>query len=51
MCRLDEAGQVCLSCFRAIDDIVGWSSYSEEQKQRAIERAAARQRDAISSGA
>lgn len=32
VCKLDPATQVCIGCYRTIDEIAGWISYSDEQR-------------------
>lgn len=32
ICRLDPATQVCLGCYRTIEEIAGWMTYSVDQK-------------------
>ena len=32
VCRLDPMTQACVGCYRTIEEIAGWMSYSEDQK-------------------
>jgi uncharacterized protein len=32
VCTLDSATQLCLGCFRTIDEIAGWTSFSNETR-------------------
>jgi hypothetical protein len=32
LCRLDAAGAACLSCGRTLQEIAGWSAYSEAER-------------------
>tara|TARA_B100000963_G_C22399597_1_gene568208 strand:- start:615 stop:755 length:141 start_codon:yes stop_codon:yes gene_type:complete len=32
-CQLDVDGKFCLGCFRYIDEISGWQTFSEERKK------------------
>ncbi|PCJ14783.1 MAG: DUF1289 domain-containing protein [Gammaproteobacteria bacterium] len=34
-CCLD-AHDICLGCFRHIDEITGWNSFSEQEKERVL---------------
>lgn len=36
-CKLDEE-EVCRGCFRTIDEIISWSSFSNSEKQAVIAR-------------
>lgn len=36
-CKLDE-DEVCMGCFRTIDEIISWSSSSNKEKQAIIDR-------------
>jgi predicted Fe-S protein YdhL (DUF1289 family) len=36
-CCLDD-NDVCLGCFRNIDEITGWNASSDEEKQSILER-------------
>lgn len=36
-CKLDE-NEVCMGCFRTIEEIISWSSSSNNQKQTIIDR-------------
>jgi predicted Fe-S protein YdhL (DUF1289 family) len=40
-CCLDDK-DVCLGCFRNIDEITGWSSASDHQRDKILKQAAAR---------
>jgi predicted Fe-S protein YdhL (DUF1289 family) len=41
-CRLDRSGVLCLGCFRSLDEIVNWSSYTPAQKQAVLDALPAR---------
>lgn len=43
-CCLDEA-DVCLGCFRSIEEILQWSAATEQQKQAVVERAVTRKQE------
>lgn len=45
VCRMDDAGALCVGCFRTIDEIAGWSRGSDDER-RAILAAVARRRAA-----
>ena len=32
VCTLDPATQLCIGCYRTIEEIAGWASYSDEQR-------------------
>lgn len=40
LCKLDDSGRYCTGCRRTLDEIRGWSSASDEQKQAALDRIA-----------
>ena len=43
VCRMDEATGWCAGCLRTLDEIAGWSAYSEDDK-RAVWSELARRR-------
>jgi predicted Fe-S protein YdhL (DUF1289 family) len=45
ICELDAEGLVCVGCLRTLDEIAGWTSYSEAERQRVIEDLARRRGD------
>ena len=36
VCILDPATQVCIGCWRTIDEIARWSGMDEEEKARVV---------------
>ncbi len=34
ICQLDSDGKYCTGCLRTLDEIAGWSQFSDEEKQR-----------------
>ena len=36
VCILDSATQVCIGCFRTLDEIARWSEMDEEEKARVV---------------
>lgn len=44
ICTLDESGQVCLGCFRTIDEIGHWSQMADPARARVLELALQRRR-------
>jgi iron complex transport system substrate-binding protein len=32
LCKLDPATQLCVGCYRTIEEIAGWTTYSDEQR-------------------
>jgi predicted Fe-S protein YdhL (DUF1289 family) len=42
LCRLDEATQLCVGCWRTIDEIIRWGTASAEEKRRILDAVAAR---------
>jgi predicted Fe-S protein YdhL (DUF1289 family) len=34
ICRLDEASQVCIGCYRTIQEIARWSSMGRDERAR-----------------
>jgi predicted Fe-S protein YdhL (DUF1289 family) len=45
VCRIDPDSGLCAGCLRTLDEIAGWSGYSDEQK-RAVIQALANRRQA-----
>lgn len=39
-CKLDDSRRYCTGCLRTLDEITGWSSASNVQKQAALDRIA-----------
>ena len=44
VCTLDAAGELCLGCFRTLDEIGGWAAYSDNERWNVLERLPARRR-------
>ena len=44
ICTLDEAGRVCLGCFRTLDEIGLWSQLTDNARRLVIEQCAFRRR-------
>ena len=44
VCTLDEAG-ICLGCFRTVDEICRWTSFSEPERAQVLARLALRRED------
>ena len=42
ICTLDASGELCLGCFRTLDEIGGWATYSDHERWNVVERLAAR---------
>ena len=42
VCTLDAAGDLCLGCFRTLDEIGAWSSLSDPERRHVLERLAGR---------
>ena len=36
ICILDPATQVCIGCFRTLDEIARWSGMDEDEKARVV---------------
>ena len=43
VCTLDD-DDVCVGCYRSIDEISGWSTAGDDEKRAIVDRAAARGR-------
>jgi len=43
-CCLDEC-DICLGCFRHIDEIVAWRSYSDKEREQVVAECQQRQDD------
>ncbi len=37
ICQLDDDGKLCLGCFRYLDEISGWQTFSEEKKKKILD--------------
>lgn len=37
-CTLDPNSDICLGCYRTLDEILGWSSYSAEEKSAVLDQ-------------
>jgi len=37
LCKLDH-NEICMGCYRSIDEIIGWKDCTEQQQQQIIER-------------
>ena len=44
VCTLDDAGRVCLGCFRTLDEIGMWSQLTDNARRLVVEQAAFRRR-------
>jgi len=42
MCTLDATGELCLGCFRTLDEIVAWTGLSEAERAGVLARLPAR---------
>jgi uncharacterized protein len=42
ICTLDATGELCLGCFRTLDEIVAWTQLSEAERAVVLERLPAR---------
>jgi len=49
VCKLDENGLYCISCYRTIDEIQDWSQYGNEEKSKVLDRCEIRKNKDISS--
>ena len=49
VCTLDASGQLCLGCFRTLEEIGSWPTYSDPERWNVLERLSAR-RSAHESG-
>lgn len=38
VCRLDASGRVCTGCLRTLEEIAGWSRYSDAERARVLQR-------------
>ena len=41
-CTLDAAGQLCIGCFRTLDEIMAWTQLSEAERASVLARLPAR---------
>lgn len=42
ICTLDASGELCLGCFRTLDEIVAWTGLSEAERAGVLARLPAR---------
>ncbi|MEP3047513.1 MAG: DUF1289 domain-containing protein [Roseibium sp.] len=36
ICQIDQASRLCTGCWRSLDEIASWASYSNEQRQSVL---------------
>jgi predicted Fe-S protein YdhL (DUF1289 family) len=41
-CTLDPQTEICLGCYRTLNEILGWSKYSNKQRRAVLEKLPAR---------
>ena len=44
ICTLDESGELCMGCFRTIEEIGSWSQLADPARMRVLELATGRRR-------
>lgn len=44
LCRMDEILGMCEGCYRTLDEIAGWSGYTNAEKLQVLKRVAERKR-------
>ena len=44
VCTLDRSGELCLGCFRTLDEIGAWASLTDAERERVIAVLPARKR-------
>ncbi|MEP3429575.1 MAG: DUF1289 domain-containing protein [Roseibium sp.] len=37
VCQIDQASRLCTGCWRSLDEIASWASYSNEQRQTILD--------------
>ncbi|MQY51342.1 DUF1289 domain-containing protein [Rhodocyclus tenuis] len=42
ICRMDAARRLCTGCLRTLDEIGGWSGFSDDEKRAVLAAVAAR---------
>lgn len=42
ICRMDAARQLCVGCLRTLEEIGGWSGFSDERKRQVLAAVAER---------
>jgi len=42
ICRMDAARQLCIGCLRTLDEIGGWSGFSDDRKRQVLAAVAER---------
>ncbi len=45
ICALDN-NDICMGCYRSVEEITYWNNYNNQQKREVLERAEKRARDA-----
>jgi predicted Fe-S protein YdhL (DUF1289 family) len=47
VCTMDAASGLCIGCLRTIDEIAGWSRFSDDEKRAVLRSLALRQTRAL----
>jgi uncharacterized protein len=50
VCRIDAAEDVCVGCYRTLDEIARWQQMSDAERDRVLEELPARRRTLESRG-
>lgn len=37
-CRIDQETKICSGCGRTLDEVIGWSKYTDEERQSIMDR-------------
>ncbi|MEP1934797.1 MAG: DUF1289 domain-containing protein [Roseibium sp.] len=37
VCQIDQTSRLCTGCWRSLDEIASWASYSNEQRQTILD--------------
>ncbi|MCK0505877.1 DUF1289 domain-containing protein [Aromatoleum anaerobium] len=51
MCRMDTGSGYCDGCFRSLDEIAGWSRYTDDEKRRVLAALSRRRAQAAAANA
>lgn len=46
ICALDEQ-DICVGCYRSVDEIMHWGRYSDDERRQVLQRVAERERAAM----
>lgn len=45
LCRVDPSGELCLGCFRTVDEVCAWRLMTDEERAAAMAKLGERERE------